>query len=114
DHEVVVAGDHRPTDRDAPGLLPPLELPHIDRAGGGRPDSDAFVREQIPGLVGRASPPEIGGSANHHESERLRQAHVYHVAVEKLLEADAGIEALRHDADAAVVGMELDFKLWMT
>src|SRR5207253_1903088 len=46
---------------DAPGLLPPLELPHIDRARGGRPDSDAFVLEQIPGLVGRASPPEIGG-----------------------------------------------------
>src|SRR5439155_6607280 len=112
-HQAVIARDQFAPHRDPPGLLASLELPQVHRAGGRRTDTDALVRKQVFGGLGHATALEVGGGAHGDEAERIRQAYVHHVALEELFEPDAGVVALRHDVDEAVVDVHFHLHLRM-
>src|SRR5207248_2593730 len=72
----------RPLDRDAPLLLPALELPGPSTSAGRRAHADAVVLEQVGRLLRNAPARKVRWSPFHHEACGVRKPDLHHVALD--------------------------------
>src|SRR5690606_41716994 len=113
DHRKMII--HRDTSARLDGKCVALtdELPAVDCLGGGESVANAFVLEKILGCHWTTPSREIVCATHDDPSKIVGEADRDHIALNKLADADTGIELIGRDVDRSVVHVQIDGYVWI-
>ncbi len=106
--EWAVAADNAAANGHFPGSPTALELPSVKGSRGLRAKCDAFVAQEILGPLRRAMARQVLRGSDDYETKRVGEPNLHHVTLNRLAQAHAGVVALRHDVDEAILNHDLD------
>jgi hypothetical protein len=85
-----------------------FELPRVQGAIARRPDADAVVLQEVLRHLRGATPCQVRGRRGHDEAARFGEAHLDHVALDRLGQADARVVSVGDDVHEPVLRLDLD------